>query len=1136
MVGSKCGVVRLMLFRHQVNRLPKRVVSAPIWLVPVLVAQTAWAQQADFGRDCAASAFVESSVGIVTVAMPGVAVASVSRNLQLCPGDEVVTGPNGRVAIRFEESRTVIRLNRNSKLRVRSTGTDNSGVGLLQGILYFISSVRTQFTIETPYIVAGIDGTEALAGVDGDVELVAVREGLLGAYDRAIGPGSRLAVPAGDAAYRSSTVRFSSAPIDELPPPFSELLITSDSAVDWAVYYPPIEFVERPAGRADAEINAAIELLRSGNYDAAIAALDRADAAAPAETAALRTIIAIARNRIDEAERWSAVALTANPDFAPAYVAASYVRQAVGDLNGGASDLSDEAAGGGSQNLAFKPAGDLNRSALDYAYAAAEIAPDDAHVMARLAELQMIVGDRRGALRSAEWSLGIAPTSLALFVEGLARLAAWQYERAEDLFAEAINLDSQAPLPRLGLGLAYIRQGKTAAGAWQMELAVAHDPKRASLRTWLGRAYYDEGLDNKASEQFDLAKEDDAEDPTPYLFSALERYAANDPIGALEELRGAEARGGARSVLRSARGLGEDTATVGAALGRVYDVLGFDQLAVNAGAAAIDADPANPGAHRFLADAYRQQPGAEIAQTSELLRSQLLSPPSSTPVQPELAEARLGLLDTTGPSRVTFAEFAPLFDSDGVRLDGSGLYGTQGTWGLEGAVTGLYRNASISVGQFHYETDGYRENNDLTHDIFDAISTIALSPELSLFGEYRHRESEGGDRRLNFDIGDSEETFRGKEEQDVARLGFHAQPTANSDVIGVYTWANLSNEESASVIFGGIDFGKDIDFNSQDSHSGQLQYIHDYGLLRGVVGVSYFNSNIKLGGELLGIQKVTETSASEFYNGYAYYDLDLFEQLTLTAGGSVVRYRLTEGGSDIFQFDPKIGATAKLGDQVTLRAAYFRIVKPDFVSDQVIEPTTIAGFNQYFDAFNGSVLEQVGAGIDVALGDRTWIGAEAIGRWWDVPVPDAPDADTTEEVYRAYFYTTLSENVALSAEIAHQASSSDAPFDLEEWKTTAAPVALIYFSESGLFGSVGVEFVDHSYSDPGDGEGRDSFALVNLGLGYRLAANRGVFSVEVQNLFDEHFEFQNRTIRPDLTAAARYAPERTVLARGTVHF
>ncbi len=68
-----------------------------------------------------------------------------------------------------------------------------------------------------------------------------------------------------------------------------------------------------------------------------------------------------------------------------------------------------------------------------------------------------------------------------------------------------------------------------------IERALAHDPRRASLRNWLGRAYFDEGLANKAREEFELAKREDPEDPNSYLFSAIERYAANRPVDALQQ-------------------------------------------------------------------------------------------------------------------------------------------------------------------------------------------------------------------------------------------------------------------------------------------------------------------------------------------------------------------------------------------------------------------------------------------------------------------------------------------------------------------------------------------------------------------------------------------------------------------------
>jgi hypothetical protein len=94
---------------------------------------------------------------------------------------------------------------------------------------------------------------------------------------------------------------------------------------------------------------------------------------------------------------------------------------------------------------------------------------------------------------------------------------------------------------------------------------------------------------------------------------------------------------------------------------------------------------------------------------------------------------------------------------------------------------------------------------------------------------------------------------------------------------------------------------------------------------------------------------------------------------------------------------------------------------------------------------------------------------------------------------------------------------------------------LSYFSESGLFASAGVEFVDHSFSQGLSG-GSDKFAPVNVSVGYRMWDNRGIISVEVQNLLGENFNFQNRSTRLDLTAAPRYAPEMTVLAHATLNF
>ena len=64
----------------------------------------------------------------------------------------------------------------------------------------------------------------------------------------------------------------------------------------------------------------------------------------------------------------------------------------------------------------------------------------------------------------------------------------------------------------------------------------------------------------------------------------------------------------------------------------------------------------------------------------------------------------------------------------------------------------------------------------------------------------------------------------------------------------------------------------------------------------------------------------------------------------------------------------------------------------------------------------------------------------------------------------------------------------------------------------------------------------EASAVVNVSAGFRLPDNRGILSVEALNLLDENFKFQNRTTRPDLVAAPRYAPDLTVLGRLTLGF
>ncbi len=111
-----------------------------------------------------------------------------------------------------------------------------------------------------------------------------------------------------------------------------------------------------------------------------------------------------------------------------------------------------------------------------------------------------------------------------------------------------------------------------------------------------------------------------------------------------------------------------------------------------------------------------------------------------------------------------------------MQVNAAGVAGTDSTFGDEVAVTGLLGRTSLSVGQFHFQTEGFRENNDLQHNIYTVFGQSDLTENLSLQAEYRHRDTDRGDRELQFDLDDFDSTLRDDIEEDVFRVGGRLTP------------------------------------------------------------------------------------------------------------------------------------------------------------------------------------------------------------------------------------------------------------------------------------------------------------------------------------------------------------------------
>ena len=637
-----------------------------------------------------------------------------------CAGDRVQVGERSRADIALV-NRPVIRLEQNTTITLGGVRDERrSVIELLRGALYFFSRLSGNLEVSTAFVNAGVEGTEGLVKIEADSTLITIFEGQVIASN----PAGSLTLTSG----QSAIARQGSAPV-------LTTVVRPRDAVQWALYYPPAfdfrpETFQNPAWQAAAatsiaaykqgDFAAAFEsikgvpdtiadpsfftyraalLLAVGRNDEAGRDIERALSLRADDSAALalQAIIAVAQNDKEKALESGQKAVTADPKSSSALIALSYAQQANFNLEGARASLKQ----------------------------AVEINPNDALAWARLAELHMSFADLDDALEAAQKAAAIDPNlSRTQTVLGFAYLTQVKTTESKQAFERAIELDQGDPLARLGLGLAIIREGDLDAGRGELDIAVSLDPDNSLMRSYLGKAYYEEKLDKQSADQYQMAKSLDPKDPTPYFYDAIRKQTTNRPVEALQDMQKAIELNDNREVYRSRLLLDSDLAARSAAQARIYSDLGFQQLALVEGWKSVNTDPTNFSAHRFLADSYSVLPRHEIARVSELLQSQLLQPLNMTPIQPHLAESNLLLISAGGPAALSFNEFNPLFNRNGINFQTTALAGENNTYAGEGVLSGIYQKAAFSLGGFHFQTDGWRKNADQNDTYWQCVFAV----------------------------------------------------------------------------------------------------------------------------------------------------------------------------------------------------------------------------------------------------------------------------------------------------------------------------------------------------------------------------------------------------------------------------
>jgi hypothetical protein len=173
----------------------------------------------------------------------------------------------------------------------------------------------------------------------------------------------------------------------------------------------------------------------------------------------------------------------------------------------------------------------------------------------------------------------------------------------------------------------------------------------------------------------------------------------------------------------------------------------------------------------------------EGARVSELLQSQLRQPLGMNALQPQLFGGQQIFVEGVGPAQAGGYEFAPLFTSNGVAVQFDAVGGSGRTFGDQFIFSGLQDAAAFSLGQFHFQTDGLRANNDVNRNAYSAFVQVGLSPSVRLQAEVRDDRREQGDLSFAFDPSDFSSRVRHKLDLQSARLGGYFAFDPRSDLV-----------------------------------------------------------------------------------------------------------------------------------------------------------------------------------------------------------------------------------------------------------------------------------------------------------------------------------------------------------------
>ena len=931
--------------------------------------------------------------------------AQVTAVLQ--PGDRLRTAEHSRATLRLRDA-TILPVDELTTLRI-APAEGRTVVELLKGVLSFfhrdepgdveVRSGGTSALIRGTEFTVSVDdrGAMQVALFDGSVEVT-------NAFGRVVArPGDFLEVPA-----------------DQAPRTSPALAGNNLQFIQWVLHYPmvldPTDLPETLL--RDPRWRACLADYRAGAPAAALeAAKSLGDPANDAERL-LHGALRLAVGDVPGFERFSRTIPPEAPEARGVkallgVVESSQFRAQAEQWEGMRLDpegsTTTELLAG---SYAFQSLGRLEE-ARELARRAAAKSPGFGPVHLRLAEMEFAFGRTAMAADAVARGLALSPRHAAgTALDGFLLAAGNHFERARRRLDQAIELDPVHAPAWLGRGLLRFRTGDRVGGRVDLETAAALDPLHAVLRSYLAKAFAEEGNDAKALEELSRALSLDPEDPTPWLYSALLHYRRYEFAKALAAMDQSLQRNGNRAVYRSRLLLDQDSAVRSANQANIFELADMAEVARRESARAVMFDYANASAHLNLATSHNAQRDPtrfnlrnETVWFNEHLLASLLAPTASMPLSQNLSQN----------------EYSRLFARDVVRINGTTEYFSSGEIRQLASQSANFSRFSYALDLDYGSKPGFWRNEDLSRIEWYTRAKFELSPSDSVMLLTKYQDYQAGDNFQYADPSRLRPNLRFTEKQAPIVLGgYHREwsPGSHTLVLG----GRLENDQRLSdlaahqfVAFAnppGVPGSAPMDLDYRglfEIYTGEASHILQTQSHTTVAGVRIqsgdFNSVSEFDATPSGLPDIYGAKVStrggggfERRSGYLYHTWEVLPDLRLTGGFAYDdltlpfnhrRSPLELGQRAEAAASPKAALVWSPGSMVTVRGLYAESLGGVSYDESIrLEPTQLAGFPQAFrtlisESLVGSVeapgYRSAGGAIDLKLPTRTYLSFE--GRW-----------------------------------------------------------------------------------------------------------------------------------------------------------